>query len=158
MANTYTQLFTHFVFAVKSRECFIREPWNKDLQKYISGISENLKCKMLAINNMPDHLHMFVSRHPTVAESVLAQKVKNNSSRWINQSKLTRITFSWQSGYGAFTYSRSQIEQVCNYIANQQIHHRKMSFQEEYLEFLKKIEIDFDENYVFDFFNENTVK
>ena len=113
---------------------------------------------MLAINNMPDHLHMFVSRHPTVAESVLAQKIKNNSSRWINQNKLSRNIFSWQSGYGAFTYSRSQINDVCKYIVNQQIHHKKNTFREEYIGFLKKFEIDFNENYVFDFFHDNSNK
>jgi len=158
MANTYTQLYTHLIFAVKSRECFIQNDWNKELQKYISGISEKINCKMLAINNMPDHLHMFVSRHPTVAESVLAQKIKNNSSRWINQKKLSRNIFSWQSGYGAFTYSRSQINDVCKYIVNQQIHHKKNTFREEYIGFLKKFEIDFNENYVFDFFHDNSNK
>jgi len=152
MANTYTQLYTHLIFAVKSRECFIQNEWNKELHQYISGISENLKCQMLAINNMPDHLHMFVSRHPTVSESVLAQKVKNNSSRWINQKKLLRNVFSWQSGYGAFTYSRSQITYVCKYIEKQQVHHQKTTFQQEYIGFLEKFGINFDENYVFDFF------
>jgi len=101
---------------------------------------------------MPDHLHMFVSRHPTVSESVLAQKVKNNSSRWINQKKLLRNVFSWQSGYGAFTYSRSQITYVCKYIEKQQVHHQKTTFQQEYIGFLEKFGINFDENYVFDFF------
>mgnify|MGYP006296195061 FL=1 len=153
MANTYTQLYTHLIFAVKSRDCFIQNDWNKELQQYISGISDNLKCQMLAINNMPDHLHMFVSRHPTVSESVLAQKVKNNSSRWINQKKLLRNVFSWQSGYGAFTYSRSQIPYVCKYIEKQQIHHQKTTFQQEYIGFLEKFGINFDENYVFDFFS-----
>jgi len=158
MANTYTQLYTHLIFAVKSRKCLIQNAWNEELQKYISGITQNLKCKMLAINNMPDHLHMFVSRHPTIAESVLAQKVKNNSSRWINQNKLLGNVFAWQSGYGAFTYSRSQIKHVCNYIANQQIHHQKTTFQEEYIEILKKFDIDFNESYVFDFFDDVSAK
>jgi REP element-mobilizing transposase RayT len=153
MANTYTQLYTHFIFAVKSRDCFIQDDWNTDLQKYISGITENLKCKILAINNMADHLHMFVSRHPTVSESVLVQKVKNNSSRWINQKKLSRNVFAWQSGYGAFTYSRSQIKNVSAYIDNQQIHHQKHTFQEEFIAFLKKFEIDYDDKYMFDFYD-----
>jgi REP element-mobilizing transposase RayT len=158
MANTYTQLYTHLIFAVKSHDCFIQEHWNAELQQYISGITGNLKCKMLAINNMPDHLHLFVSRHPTVSESVLAQKVKNNSSRWINQKKLSRKVFAWQSGYGAFTYSRSQIKDVCAYIENQKTHHQKHTFQEEYIAFLKKFEIDFDKNYLFEFFDDNWEK
>ncbi len=153
MANTYTQLYTHFIFAVKYRDNLLKQEWSPDLQRYITGITKNLGCKMLAINNMPDHVHVFVSRKPTIAESAFVQKIKNNSSHWINKQNFLNLKFSWQSGYGAFTYSRSQISNVCQYIFNQQEHHRKFSFKEEYISFLNKFQVDYDERYLFDFFD-----
>ena len=154
MANTYTQLYIHFIFAVKSNKCLIQKKWSNELQKYITGISHNLKCKTLSINNVADHIHLFISKHPTISESEYVQKIKNNSARWINKSNFLINDFSWQSGYGAFTYSRSQINNVCKYISNQQEHHRKYTFHEEYISFLEKFSIDYNESYLFDFFDD----
>ena len=153
MPNTYTQLYTHFVFAVKSPQMKIKPEWNDDLQKYISGITKNLQCKMLAINNVADHIHLFVARHPAISEAEFAQRSKNNSSRWVNTRNWMRHPFYWQTGYGAFTYGHSQIDSVCKYIANQQNHHKKWTFRQEYINFLKKFGIDYDDQYLFDFFD-----
>ena len=118
MPNTYTQLYTQFIFAVKTPEMKLKPEWNDELQKYITGIAKNLQCKMLAINNVADHIHVFIGRHPTISEAEFAQKAKNNSSGWINKKNWLRYSFHWQTGYGAFTYGHSQIDSVCKYIAN----------------------------------------
>ncbi len=151
MANTYTQLYIQYVFSVKKRECFLQSN-DKELQKYINGVIQNLGCKPLAINNMPDHIHIFVAQHPSVSISELAQKMKNNSSRWL-KSHINNSNFSWQTGYGAFSYAQSQISSVYNYIQNQQIHHGEYSFEYEYKKLLNIFNIKFDEQYLFDFFD-----
>ena len=151
MANSYTKIYIQYVFSVKNRECFLNSNDN-ELQKYISGIITNLKCKPIAINNMQDHIHIFVSQHPTISISELIQKIKNNSSRWL-KSHLQNIGFSWQTGYGAFSYGNSQINSVYKYIQNQQKHHQKYTFEYEYKKLLKIFDIDFDNKYIFDFFN-----
>ena len=151
MANTYSQIYLQFVFSVKNRDCFLNSN-DTELQQYINGIITNLKCKPLAVNNMPDHIHVFVSKHPTISESELAQKIKNNSSRWL-KSHLQNSKFSWQTGFGVFSYGHSQIKSVYNYIVNQQIHHQSNTFQYEYKKLLQIFDIKFDDKYIFDFFD-----
>ncbi|MEM7510935.1 MAG: IS200/IS605 family transposase [Bacteroidota bacterium] len=149
MPNTYTQLYIQYVFAVKNRKPLIREEIRILIEKYIYGIITQLNHKMLAIYCMPDHCHIFVGMSPTQSVSDLARMIKANSAKWINAERLTKQKFSWQEGYGAFSYAKSQKEQVIKYILHQPEHHRKRSFQEEYLNFLKKFEVDYDEKYVF---------
>lgn len=149
MANTYTQIHIQFVFSVKYREGVIGSSWKEELYKYISGIIKSNNHKLLAINGMPDHLHIFIGIRPTQSISDLMQDVKGNSSKWINEKKFLKSKFEWQEGYGAFSYSKSQVNNVIDYIKNQETHHKTKSFKEEYIEFLKIFEIDFDEKYIF---------
>lgn len=149
MANTYTQLHIHIVFAVQNRKSLIRPEWANDLYKYITGIIQIHKHRVLQINGMPDHVHILLGLRPSQALSELMKQVKQDSSKWINQQGYVRGKFSWQTGYGAFSYSKSQLPQVIRYIQNQKDHHKTKSFQEEYLEFLKAFQIDFNEAYIF---------
>ena len=149
MANTYTQIHIQCVMAVKYRQSLIRKEWKERLHKYITGIVQNQGHKMLAINSMPDHLHVFLGLRPNQSISDLMRIVKSESSEWINAQKFNSETFRWQEGYGAFSYSRSQVQVVCIYIANQEEHHHKKTFSEEYKEFLKVFEIEYDEQYIF---------
>lgn len=149
MANTYTQIHMQVVFAVSHREALIQPSWKDELYKYITGIVQNYNHKLLAINGMPDHLHLFFGMRPNQSLSDLMQKVKGDSSRWINEKRFTPRKFNWQEGYGAFSYSKSQVPVVIKYIANQEIHHRKKTFKEEYLGFLKAFDIEYDERYIF---------
>ena len=150
MANTYSQVYLQFVFAVKGRQSLINPKNNAELQKYITGIVQNRRQKMLAINNVPDHLHMLVGFGTTISISDFMEEVKSISSKFINEKGWTQGKFEWQRGYGVFSYSRSQIDNVIHYIQNQQEHHKRKSFKEEYLEFLRKFEIEFDERYLFE--------
>ncbi len=152
MANNYTQLYVQIVFAVKYRQSVIRENFRDELEKYISGIISNNKCKPLAIYCNPDHTHILLGLHPTISISELTGDIKANSSKFLNKSGKVEGNFAWQDGFGAFTYSRSQINQVAKYIFNQPEHHKKESFREEYLEILEKSEIEYDERYLFEFF------
>lgn len=138
MANTYTQIHIHFVFAVKFRDGIIQSKWKEDLYKYMSGIIQNNNHKLLAINGMPDHIHILIGLRPAQSISDLMKEVKQSSSKWINQNKLSNGHFEWQEGYGAFSYSKSQIGQVINYIQNQELHHEKKTFTQEYRDFLVK--------------------
>lgn len=149
MANTYTQIQIQVVFAVQNRECIILDAWKEELYKYISGIIQNHNHKVLAINGMPDHLHILFGMRPTQSLSDLMQNVKGDSSKWINQKKFIKGKFSWQEGYGAFSYGKSQINRVIDYINNQEEHHRKRSFLEEYKDFLEKFGVDFDQRFIF---------
>jgi len=149
MANTYTQIHIQAVFVVKNRACLIRDEWRTDLYKYISGIISNKHHKPLAINGMPDHLHVFFGMKPTESISDLLQDIKASSSKWINDKKLVPGKFSWQAGYGAFSYSKSHVPRVINYIANQEIHHGKTTFLQEYLKFLEEFDVEYDERYLF---------
>jgi putative transposase len=149
MANTYTQIHIQAVFVVQGRNCIIKKSWKDELYKYIVGIIQNNGHKVLAINGMPDHIHVFLGLRPSQSLSDLMQDVKGSSSRWINEKRLVSSQFSWQEGYGAFSYSKSHVDQVIDYIKNQEIHHRKKSFMEEYLEFLEKFEISYDKRYIF---------
>jgi putative transposase len=149
MANSYTQIHIHFVFAIKFRHGIIQSKWKEDLYKYIAGIIQNNNHKLLAINGMPDHIHILIGLRPAQSISDLMKDVKQSSSKWINDNKLAEGHFEWQEGYGAFSYSESQINQVINYIQNQEMHHKKKTFKEEYLDFLEKFEIDYDEKFIF---------
>src|SRR3569833_310695 len=148
MPNTYTQLYIHFVFAVKYRKALINEEWESHLQKYIAGIVQNNGHKLLAINTVPDHLHLFTGLNPTQSISELMRLVKGDSSEFINAKELTTRKFQWQEGYGAFSNSRSQIDGVVKYILNQKEHHRKKTFREEYIEILMHNDVEYDEKYI----------
>lgn len=150
MANTYSQVYLQFIFAIKGRHNLISPAHNDELQKYITGIVQNRKQKMLAINNVPDHLHMLVGFGSTMSMGDFMEEVKAISSKFINEKDWMSGRFEWQRGYGVFSYSRSQIDSVIKYILKQQEHHEKQSFKEEYLEFLKKFEIEYDEKYLFE--------
>jgi REP element-mobilizing transposase RayT len=149
MANTYTQLHIQAVFAVQNRECIIQPSWKDELYKYITGIVQNNKHKLLTINGMPDHIHILFGFRPTQSLSDLMQDIKGDSSKWINEKGFVRGKFSWQEGYGAFSYSKSELHRIINYIESQEAHHKKETFIEEYLDFLKEFEVDFDDRYIF---------
>ena len=150
MPNTYTQLYIQFVFAVRNRESLVRESFREELHKYLTGIAQNHKHKMLAVYCMPDHAHVFVGLNPVQSISSLANDLKSNSSRWINENRLCPYDFHWQEGFGAFSYHRNKVDTICRYIQNQEEHHRKKKFSEEYQELLKEFEIDYNEKYLFD--------
>lgn len=152
MANTYTQIYIHSVFAVYKRNCLIDPSWKDELFKYMTGIIQNYGHKMLAINGMTEHIHFLAGLNPDQSISKMIQDVKANSSRWINQRGFLRNKFKWQEGYGAFSYGQSQMNHIIGYIKNQEEHHRKRTFQNEYLDFLKKFRVEYDEKYLFEFF------
>ena len=149
MANTYTQIHIQVIFSVQDRHCIIRNSWKDELYKYITGIIKNHGHKVLAINGMPDHLHIFFGMRPTQSLSDLMQDVKGDSSKWINIKGFVKGRFSWQEGFGAFSYSKSNVGSVIEYIKNQEIHHRKKTFLEEYLHFLEKFAVEHDVRYIF---------
>ena len=149
MANTYTQLHIHFVFAVKYRKGVIQPAWEERIHKYITGIVQNNGHKMLAINSASDHLHFFAGLNPKQSISDLMRLVKGDSSEFINLHKLTPTDFQWQSGYGAFSNSHSQINAVVKYILNQKEHHCKKTFRAEYLGMLIDYGINYEEKYIF---------
>jgi putative transposase len=149
MSNTYTQLYIHSVFAVKFRQAMISPNWDDRLRHYITAIVQNNGHKMISINNMPDHMHLFIGLNPEQSISRIMQQVKGDSSEWINKERLTERKFNWQSGYGAFSYAKSQINNVATYIENQQEHHRKKTFLDEYQKMLNDFEVDYNELYLF---------
>jgi len=149
MANTYTQIHIHAVFAVQNRECIIENKWKDELYKYISGIITANEHKMLAINGMPNHVHVLFGMRPIQSLSDLMQDIKGGSSKWINDKKFIKAKFSWQEGYEAFSYGKSQLSQVIRYIENQEVHHKQKTFIEEYVDFLKLFQIEYDERYIF---------
>ncbi len=152
MANTYTQLNIHAVFAVKGRHNFLGDKFRIDLFKYIHGVLENKDHFPLAINGYKDHVHVFFELNPKYSLSEIMRDVKASSSKWINDNNFIDGKFAWQEGYGGFSYSRSQRDNVMNYIINQEEHHKKSTFREEYLELLQKFEVDFKNEYVFEFY------
>jgi putative transposase len=154
MANTYTQSYFHLVFAVKNRDALIRKEWKDDMEKYITGIIQNHKHKLLAIGSMPDHIHIFIGYNVNHLIPDLVEEIKTSSNAWLRQKKYSRFKFEWQRGYGAFTHSHSRIDQVVKYIMNQQSHHCKKSFKEEYLEMLKKNDVRYNDDYLFDFYDD----
>jgi putative transposase len=149
MANTYTQIYLHVVFAVEGRQSLVKPEHNDELRKYITGIVSGQKQKLIAINNMPDHLHLLVGIKPDMALSDLVRDVKAGSSKFINEKHWVTGRFSWQEGFGAFSYSRSQLGTVIRYIENQQQHHARKSFREEYVVLLEKFGVEYDPQYIF---------
>ncbi len=154
MANTYSQIYIQIVFAVKGRENLIGRDWKDELYKYITGIVKNHHQKLLAIGGVADHVHILLNIKPNIALSDLVRDIKANSSRFINEKRFVRGKFSWQEGFGAFSYSISQLDDVIRYVQNQEEHHRETSFKDEYLKYLKRFDIEFDENYVFEWIDE----
>ncbi len=150
MPNTFIQIYIQIVFAVKGRENLISDKWKSELFSYMSGIVTEKGQKSIIINGVSDHVHLFIVLQSGISISDLVRDIKNNSSKFINEKKLVAGHFSWQQGYGAFSYSRSHIDNVYNYILNQEQHHQKKNFKEEYLEFLNKFEIEYDEKYLFE--------
>jgi REP element-mobilizing transposase RayT len=148
MANTYTQIHIHAVFAVQNRISLIQSLWQKELYKYITGVVQNHGHKLLQIGGMPDHIHLLFGMRPTESLSDLMKFIKGESSEWINKRRFVPGKFSWQEGYGAFSYGKSQISNTVKYIQEQEIHHKKRTFAEEYLELLKIFEIEYDERYI----------
>lgn len=151
MANTYTQIYIQIVFAVKDRDKIISESIRDEIQKYFSGMIQNEGHRVMAIYCMPDHIHILVSFKPDFNLSAFVGTIKASTSRFINDRGWFKGHFSWQNGYGEFSYSISHIDQVVRYINNQQEHHKKRTFREEYIDFLNKFQISFDEKYLFDF-------
>lgn len=154
MANTYTQIYIHLVFAVKNRKSLIKNEWKNELEKYITGIVQNHKHKLIAIGSAHDHIHIFIGYNVNQLLPKLVQEIKTSSNSWIKTNWLSNFHFEWQKGYGAFSHSNSQINTVVKYILNQENHHKKKSFQTEYLEFLNKNKIVFDTKYIFNFLSE----
>lgn len=154
MANTYTQINIHAVFSVKGRGNFIKSKFRDELHKYISGIINEKGNYSLAVNGYKDHVHVFFELNPTKAVSDVIRDIKANSSKWINEKRFLPGKFEWQSGYGAFSYSKSQRDGVIQYIMKQEEHHKEKTFREEYLALLDKFDIAFDDHYVFDFYDE----
>ena len=149
MAGTFSQIHIQLVFAVQGRTNLIADSWREGLNRYISGIVTGNNQKLIVVNGMPDHLHLLVGLRPVMAIADLVREIKCNSTNHINQHGWVRGKFQWQEGYGAFSYGHSQIDRVYRYIAEQQRHHRKRTFREEYLQLLKKFEIEYDERYLF---------
>ena len=149
MANTYTQIYIQVVFAVQGRQSLIQPERNDELQKYITGIVTNQGQKLIAINNMPDHMHLLIGQKPTAVLSDLVRDIKAGSSGFINECRWVAGRFSWQEGFGAFSYGHSQLGTVIRYIQNQQQHHRRRSFAEEYQQLLERFQIPHDQRYVF---------
>lgn len=149
MANTYTQIHIQAVFAVQNRECIIHKSWKDELYKYMTGIIRGNSHKLLAINGMPDHVHILFGLRPSQSVAALLQDVKQYSSVWINERRLVRGRFSWQEGYGAFSYAKSQLPVIIRYIQNQEEHHRRKTFIEEYKVMLDEFGIEYDRRYIF---------
>jgi REP element-mobilizing transposase RayT len=150
MAGTFSQIYIQVVFAVKIRDSLISAEWEERLYQYITGIVREKEQKMLAINGIQNHIHFFIGMKPSCCLSDLVREVKKSSNDFIKENKLTKFKFNWQEGYGAFSYSHSQIDNVIKYVMNQKEHHRKITFKEEYIDFLKKFEIEHDEKYLFE--------
>ena len=149
MAGTFSQIYIQAVFAVEGRANLLQKPWREEVFKYMAGIIKGKNQKSIIVNGVANHVHLFIGLKPSIAVSDLVRDIKNNTSNFINTQKFVHGKFSWQEGFGSFSYAHSQIEQVYQYILNQEEHHRKKTFKEEYLEFLKKFEIEYDEKYLF---------
>ena len=153
MAGTYFQIYIQIVFAVKGRENLIRNQWKEELFSYIAGIIKGKEQKSIIVNGTEDHVHAFVGLKPSMAISDLVRDIKNNSTNFINEKGALRQKFCWQEGYGAFSYSESNFGKVIDYIKNQKEHHKKKTFKQEYMGFLKKFDIPFEEKYLFEFYD-----
>jgi len=153
MADTYSQISIQVVFAVKGRESFIIQSFRDELHRYIAGIREGKKQKSLAVNGWQDHVHAFFGIEPSESISDLVRDIKANSSKWVNERRFLKDKFRWQEGFGAFSYSKSQRDTVIKYIMNQEQHHNRKTFREEYLDMLRKAEIEFESRYLFEFYD-----
>lgn len=154
MANTYSQIYLQFVFAVKGRQNLIKENFREEIQKYITGIIQNKGNKLISIYLNPDHIHVFISlKNLNLSISQLVKEVKVSSTNFINEKHFLNGKFYWQEGYGCFSYSKSQKDEVVKYIENQREHHQKKTFRKEYVNFLRKFEIEYDEKYLFEFYD-----
>lgn len=154
MANTYSQIYIQIVFAVKGRQNLIRNEHKEEIHKYITGIVKNKNQKLLAINCMPDHTHIFAGLKPDIKISDLVRDVKSFSSGFINDKRFVKGKFSWQLGFGAFSYSQSHIDKVVKYVLNQEEHHKKKTFREEYIGLLEKFNVEYDPKYIFEFYED----
>lgn len=150
MSGTFSQIYIQIVFAVQNRNALIDTSWEERLYQYITGIVQNKEQKMIAINGMSNHIHFFIGMKPSCCLSDLVREIKKSSNDFIKDNQLTKFKFNWQQGYGAFSYSHSQIDAVAKYVMNQKRHHKKQTFREEYIDFLKKFNVQYDEKYLFD--------
>jgi putative transposase len=150
MANTYHQIYIQAVFAVKLRDAVIDKTWKDELHGVIGNLINETGCKTIIVNGVYDHVHCFFGLKPTISVSDLMQTTKAKSSKWINDHHKTKMHFEWQGGFGAFSYGRSQMDDMYQYILNQETHHQKQTFREEYLNFLNKFEVPYDERYIFE--------
>jgi putative transposase len=150
MPGTFSQIYIQVVFAVKRRENLLQKPWRDEVFKYMAGIIKEKNQKPIIVNGVTDHVHLFIGLKPVMSLSDLIRDVKNNTTNFINDKKFLNTKFSWQEGFGAFSYSHSQLDTVYKYILNQEEHHKKKTFKAEYLEMLEKFEIEYDEKYLFD--------
>lgn len=153
MPNTYSQIYLHFVFTVKYREALIPGSHKEELHKYITALVQNRDAKMLAVHCMPDHIHLFIGYKPTINIPDFVNQIKVESTRFITESKWVTGKFNWQTGYGVFSYSHSQIDRVIKYIRNQETHHKHKSFKEEYTGLLKRFDVRTESRYLFHFFD-----
>ena len=151
MANTFSQIYIQTVFAVSGRRSLITQDFKEELHKYITGIVRKKDQKLISINGMPDHRHILIGLRPAMALADLVRDIKSDSSDWINRKKLVKGKFAWQEGYGAFSYGHSQLDMIIRYIQNQEEHHRRRSFRNEYLSLLRKFDIAFEHKYIFEF-------
>ena len=154
MPNTFSQIHIQVIFAVKHREALIDESWRQELFEYTAGILKNKDQKPLIIGGVADHIHIFFGYNNLVMPIPdLVREIKKATNAWVKEKQFTQHNFAWQEGYGAFSYSRSQVDSVYQYVLNQEEHHKKQTFREEYLLFLKKFDVPYDERYLFDFFD-----
>lgn len=150
MAGTFSQIYIQVVFAVKGRDNLLQKPWRDEVFKYMAGIIKGKNQKPIIVNGVADHVHLFIGLRPSMCLSDLVRDIKNNTTNFIKDKKFLNSEFFWQEGYGAFSYSHSQLDNVYQYILKQEEHHRKRTFKEEYLEFLEKFEIEHDDKYLFE--------
>jgi putative transposase len=154
--STYSQIYIQIVFAVKYREALIQRSWEDELYKYITGIIQNKGQLLIAVNGMPDHIHILIALKPSCCLSDLVREVKKSATEFIKERKFTSYKFQWQEGFGAFSYGKHDLDHVIKYIKNQKQHHQRKTFRQEYLEFLEAFEIDFKEQYLFEWLDETT--
>lgn len=147
--STFSQIYIQIVFAVKNRDALIDRDWENELYKYITGIIQNKGQKLIAINGMPDHIHLLIGMKPACCLADLVREIKKSTNTFIREKKFSKFRFEWQEGYGAFSYSHSALDNVIMYIDNQKQHHARMNFRDEYIDFLKKFEVEYKEEYLF---------
>ena len=149
MSNTYHKIFIHFIFAVKHRRALINDSWKSNLFAVIGNLINKTGCRTITVNGVEDHVHCLIEVKPSLSASFVMKNAKAKSSKWVNENGLLDSKFEWQSGFGAFSYSKSQVPGVVKYIQNQEEHHKKFTFQQEYVQFLEKFEVEYDERYTF---------